>query len=118
MSLTYHQKLARVLDAMGGVYLVDDLLTRINDGRMQSFTCNNSWAITEVQDFPRGRKMQIVALVGDLADGEALHEKVMSYADEVNAGLVETHGRKGWLRHALEHGWRVKAKNFIYQKAL
>ena len=43
----YQQKLARVLDAMGGLYLVDDLLSAIAEDKMQSFAIGNSWAITQ-----------------------------------------------------------------------
>jgi hypothetical protein len=114
----YEQKLARVLDAMGGVYLVNDLLDRIGDGRMQSHVVGNTWAITEVQDFPRARKLHVVALVGDMADGEAMHAKVLDYASTVNAGLVSAYGRRGWLGLARAHGWRLIAKGNLYHKDL
>jgi hypothetical protein len=118
--MTYEQKLARVLDRMGSVYLVDDILTAINEGKMQSFVVNNSWAITQVQDLPRARQLQLVAMVGDLADLDPLHAKILNYADEVNAGLLSTHGRLGWLREgSFERlGWRLKAKSQLYQKEL
>jgi hypothetical protein len=112
----YHQKLARVLDCMGGLFTVNDILTAIAEARMQSFAVNNSWAITQVVDFPRARQLQIVAMVGDLADGEALHEKVLAYADDVNAGLVSALGRRGWIPEARAHGWRLKAKNYLYHR--
>jgi hypothetical protein len=114
----YHRKMARVLDRMGGLYTLNDILTAISEGRMQSFAENNSWAITQVNQFPRARTLQIVAMVGDLADGEALHGKVLSYAEDVNAGLVSTYGRMGWIPQALAHGWRLKAKNYLYHKEL
>ena len=118
--MTYEQKLARVLDRMGGVYLVDDILTAINDGKMQSFVVNNSWAITQVQDLPRARQLQLVAMVGDLDDLDPLHDKILNYADEVNAGLLSTHGRMGWLREGSYRrlGWRLKTRSQLYQKEL
>ena len=118
--MTYEQKLARVLDRMGGVYLVDDILTAINEGKMQSFAVNNSWAITQVQDLPRARQLQLIAMVGDLADLDPLHDKILNYADEVNAGLLSTHGRMGWLREgSFERlGWRLKAKSHLYQRTM
>lgn len=114
----YEQKLARVLDAMGGLYLLDDILTRIQDGRMQSHVVNNSWAVTEIGDFPRARKLNILAVVGDLSDHEALEAKVLSYADDVNAGLISAFGRRGWLPHAEALGWRLKSKSYLYHKDL
>jgi hypothetical protein len=95
--MTYHQKLARVLDRMGGVYLLDDIL-----------------------DLPRARQLQLIAMVGDLSDVDALHAKILEYADEVHAGLLSTHGRLGWLREGSfrQLGWRLKAKSQLYMKEL
>ena len=118
--MTYEQKLARVLDRMGGVYLLDDIRTAIAEGKMQSFVVNNSWAITQVQDLPRARQLQLIAMVGDLADLDPLHAKILNYADGVNAGLLSTHGRMGWLREgSFERlGWRLKAKSHLYQRIM
>jgi hypothetical protein len=114
--IAYEQKLARVLDAMGGLYTLDDILTRIADGRMQSHVVNNSWAVTELAVFPRARKLNILAVVGDRPDIEALERKVLDYADDVNAGLVSAYGRRGWIPQALALGWRVKAKSILFHK--
>jgi hypothetical protein len=116
----YHRKLARVLDRMGGLYTLNDILTAIAEGKMQSFVVNNSWAITEVQDFPRARQLQLLAMIGDLADLDALHAKILAYADEVNASLLSTHGRLGWLREGSfrRFGWRLKAKSHLYQREM
>jgi hypothetical protein len=116
--LSYQQKLARVLDRMGGVYLVDDILTRIADGKMQGHVINNSWMITEVHAFPRARQLSVVALVGDLEDGEALHAKAVAYAEDNGIGLISAYGRRGWMPNAIAHGWKLKAKNYLYHKEL
>lgn len=114
----YRQKLDRVLDRMGGLYLLDDILTRVNDGRMQSFSVNNSWAITELQQFPRARQLHVVALVGDIGDTAALNDKVLDYARAEGVGLVSTCGRRGWLAHGRALGWRLKSQSFLWQKEL
>jgi hypothetical protein len=116
----YEQKLARVLDRMGSTYLVSDILTAISEGKMQSFVEGNSWAITKIADFPRARQLELLAMVGDLADLDPLHAKILAYANEVNAGLLSTHGRLGWLREgSFERlGWRLKAKGHLYQREM
>ena len=114
----YHQRMERVLDRMGGLYTLNDLLTALGEGRMQSFVVNNSWAITQVNQFPRARVLQVIALVGDLADGDELHAKVLAYAVENNCGLISTYGRMGWMPNAKRHGWRVKAKNYLYHREM
>jgi hypothetical protein len=116
----YHKKLARVLERMGSTYLVSDILSAIATGKMQSFVVNNSWAITQVQDLPRARQLTLIAIVGDLADIDALHDKILKYADQANVSLLATHGRLGWLREGSfkRLGWRLKAKSQLYQKEL
>ena len=112
----YEQKMARVLDAMGGLYLVDDLKTAIAEDKMQGFVIGNSWAVTQVTQFPRAKRLQIIAAVGDMGDMVALHDRILEYAADINAGLVSTLGRRGWAPQAREHGWRLKAKNYLYQR--
>ena len=112
----YQQKLARVLDVMGGLYSLDDILTRISDGRMQSHVEGNSWAVTELGVFPRARKLNILAVVGDMPDVEILHDRILAYADDVNVGLVSAYGRRGWIPQARARGWRVKAKSILFHK--
>lgn len=114
----YHRKLARVLERMGGLYTLSDILARIADGRMQSFVENQSWAITEVQVFPRARQLTIVAYVGDLEDIDALQQRIFAFAGEIDVSLVAAHGRIGWAPHAAKRGWRLKARNYIYHKEL
>lgn len=112
----YHAKLARVLDAMGGLYTLDDILTAIGENRMQSFAVNNSWAITQVSQFPRVRRLQVVAAVGDLPDMAELHSRIFDYAKRNNVDLVSAYGRYGWTPTADDLGWRLKAKSYLYQK--
>lgn len=116
----YHRKLERVLDRMGGLYTLNDILTAIAEGKMQSFVEGNSWAITQVNQYPRARTLQLVAIVGHLEDIDALHAKILAYADEVNAGLLSTYGRLGWLREGsyARLGWRLKARSQLYQREM
>jgi hypothetical protein len=105
---------------MGGTYILSDILTAIAEGRMQSFVEGNSWAITKIADFPRARQLELIAYVGDLTDVDALHAKILAYADEVNAGLLSTYGRLGWLREGSYRrlGWRLRSRNQLYVKEL
>jgi hypothetical protein len=118
MMMGYPEKMGKVLDRMGGIYLVDDLLTAIGEGRMQSFAEGNSWAVTQVIQFPRARQLQIVAAVGDLADLDAMHDRVLDYARSEGIGLISTYGRRGWMSRALARGWKIKAKNILYHREL
>jgi len=115
--ISYPEKMRRILDRMGTYYL-DDLLALIEDGHMQSFVIGNSWAVTQIADFPRTRRLEVVAMVGDLHDGEAMHTEILGYAEQVGAKSISALGRVGWFQHAVEHGWRIKARNLLYVKDL
>jgi hypothetical protein len=112
----YHRRLARVLDRMGGLYTLNDILERIADGRMQSFAEGNSWLITEINLYPRARALDCLALVGDLRDGEALHDQALAFANRIDASLIRAYGRRGWIPQAKAHGWRLHTVNQVYHK--
>ena len=114
----YHRKLARVLDRMGGMYTLNDILTAIAEGRMQSFVQGDSWIVTQIQTFPRAKTLEVLAAIGDLDDLRILHDRIIAFAAEIGAGVIQAHGRKGWLPDAARRGWRVKARYFVYQKEL
>jgi hypothetical protein len=112
----YHRKLARVLDRMGGLYTLHDILDAIAAGRMQSFMEGDSWAITRVMDHPRGRSLEVFAVVGSIDDLRVLHDRLMTYAFEIGATVIKAYGRKGFLNDAQQRGWKVKARSFVYQR--
>jgi hypothetical protein len=114
----YHRKLARVLDRMGGLYTLNDILTAIAEHRMQSFVENNSWIITQVVPFPRAKVLEVFAAIGDLDDLRVLHDRILDFAAEIGAGVVRAYGRKGWLPDATLRGWRVSARYFVYTKEM
>jgi hypothetical protein len=112
----YHRKLARVLDRMGGLYTLNDILTAIGTGKMQSFAEGNSWAITQISSYPRTKVLEIIAVVGDIDELRILHDRIMVFAAEIGASVIQAYGRKGWITDAKQRGWRVKSRSFVYQK--
>ena len=114
----YHRKLERVLARMGGLYTLHDILDAIAAGKMQSFTHGDSWAITQIMDHPRGRCLEIFAVVGDLEEARELHDRVVDYGFEIGAKVIQAYGRRGWLSDAKQRGWKIKARAFVYQRAV
>jgi hypothetical protein len=114
----YHRRLARALDRMGGAYLVQDILAAIAAGRMQSFAEGDSWAVTQVVDYPRTRMLDILVALGDLEECRKLHDRVLQYARDNDIALVQAYGRRGWIDDAKSHGWRVKTTSYLYQREL
>jgi hypothetical protein len=114
----YHRKLDRVLERMGGLYAWRDIRERLDDGRMQSFAVNNSFAVTEIGVFPRTRVLDFILAVGDLADCRLIHDEVMRFADRLDIPVIRAHGRRGWINDARARGWRELTVNQVYVKEL
>jgi hypothetical protein len=114
----YHRKMSRALDRMGGLYHLNDIRTAIDEGRMQSFVENNSWAVTQVTTYPRARTLDVICTVGDLGDCRILHGRILEYAREIGLGLVVALGRRGWERDARQNGWKIKTTSYLYHKEL
>lgn len=114
----YHKKLARTLERMGGVYTVSDILAAIAAGRMQSFAEGDSWAITQVIQFPRARMLEILIALGDIEECRILHDRILQYARDNDISLIQAYGRRGWLADAESHGWKVRTTSYLYQREL
>lgn len=114
----YHAKLARVLERMGSLYTVQDLLAELAVGTMQSFVEGESWVITNIAIYPRAKALQIVAAVGDLDDVLAIHPRLVDLAEKEGASVIQAYGRKGWIKPALERGWKVKSRAYVFQRAV
>jgi len=112
----YHAKLQRVLDRMGNLYTVNDILTEIAQNKMQSWVEGESWALTRIALYPRAKVVEILAVVGKLDEARKLHDRILVFAAEVGAGVIQAYGRSGWMPDAQRRGWKVIAANYVYQK--
>ena len=106
----YLAKLERVLDRMGGLYTVSDILEATAARRMQSFVEGESIAITRVAIYPRAKAVEVLAVVGNIDDARVLHDRVLAFAANEGASVVLAYGRPGWADDARRRGWKVKAK--------
>lgn len=106
------QRLERMLEKMGGFYTVDDILSLIKEGRMQSFSNGLTWVVTQVHEFPRRKVVDIVFLIGDLKGAKELEADIDEFAKSIGATAVIATGRMGWLNRAFA-GWRPHSCNFI-----
>jgi hypothetical protein len=100
------------------LYNVNDILSAIAEGRMQSFAEGDSWAITQVADFPRARLLEILIALGDIDQCRILHDRILQYANDHDIGLIQAYGRRGWFGHPLTDGWKIRTKSFLYQREL
>jgi hypothetical protein len=110
------KKLERMLHQCGDLYTLDDLMERINDGRMQSFVQGNTWVITQVNEFPRRKVLEIVAVVGLISDAIQALPQLYEFANKISATLLmASNARDGWWSYA-QPGWRKIGS--VYAKEL
>jgi hypothetical protein len=112
----YHAKLKRVLVRMGGLYTLNDILSAIARNEMQSFVEGESWALTRIAQYPRAKVVEVLAVVGRIDEARVLHDRVLDFAMEVGATVIQAYGRRGWLPDARARGWKLKAQNYVYQR--
>lgn len=85
---------------------------------MQSFAEGDSWAVTQICNFPRAKVLEILVALGDLEACRKLHDRIIQFADEHDIGLVQAYGRRGWISDAKSHGWKVRTTSYLYQREL
>jgi vacuolar-type H+-ATPase subunit B/Vma2 len=100
---------------MGGLWLASDLVSDVIAGKKQMFCLNDSIAVTQISLYPRAKVLEVIVAVGDLDELRELHEKLLEFAAEVGATVVQAYGRRGWIPDAAKRGWKVKARSFTYQ---
>lgn len=102
---TLYFRLGEALREAGDCYSLNDILDGISAGHFQSFAVGDSWAVTQILDFPRRRVLEIFMAVGWLGDMFELEERVEQFARQEGCTLIRAYGRKGWNRFAKSRGW-------------
>lgn len=102
----------KMLAENGGFYEFADILDHIERGMMQSFVQGDTWVVTQINEFPRRKALEVVFVVGNLSDLAAAEEQVTKFAHEIGAELLMTAGRKGFNRKHLP-GWIPTSTNFV-----
>lgn len=98
------KKMERALHSAGDYYSFEDLMAHIESGHYQSFVQGNTWIITQVNEFPRRRELQIVWVIGDIDEAVEALPLLEEYAKKVKANRISAVGREGWWGFA-QPGW-------------
>jgi len=102
----------RMLELHGGFYTFEDILDLIKQGRMQSFVKGDTWVITQVNEFPRKKVLEIVFVIGDLDTLHELEPELEAYRASISADMMMATGRLGWINKHFD-GWKPISVNFI-----
>ena len=105
--------LARVLERMDSGRGLEDILTALQERKMQLWSVNNWQAacVTRLGSMPQWSALTVVYLAGDgLSEWfDDLMEVLESFANDHGCKYVEVVGRKGWKKVGARRGYREAA---------
>ena len=107
------KRMERALKAGNNLFTLDDIGEGLRSGHMQGHVEGNTWAITQVHDWPQRRSVNILVVVGNMADSLKLEEKITAWAKEKGADHITGVGRDGWWNFRTL-GW--KKQGVLYSK--
>lgn len=88
-----------------GCMAIADVQERVNDGRMQFWPGANAAAVTEVQEFPRVKFLNVFLAGGDLEEIKAMVPSFQSWGRYMGCTKLTATGREGWARALKSQGW-------------
>lgn len=102
MTHRFYEQAQRALKACGGLWELEDILSEISRGTMQSFVRENTWAVTQIHIFPRRKVLDLVFVVGEMKDLLPLEDEIVEFAKYVGCSLIVANGRRGWLKRRFD----------------
>ena len=93
----YHAKLKRTLDRRAVCTRSTTSSTHSHRSEMQSCVEGESLAITRIAIYPRGKVVEVLAVVGRHRRGARPARPVLIFAAEVGARVIQAFGRQGWM---------------------
>lgn len=100
------KKMAQALGHGDDLYTLDDIEDALLKGEMQGHVEGNTWAITQVQEFPRRKVVHILFVIGEMRDLPKLEGKIQVWARDLGATMLTAVGRDKWWVIRTP-GWRT-----------
>lgn len=101
-----------ILLEQGGFFALSDIIVAVKAGGMQSFALGESWAVTQICEFPRRRALDIVFMQGDLEELKSLEVQIVEFARKHGINYLMANGRRGFIKKAFP-GWRMASATFV-----
>jgi hypothetical protein len=99
------KKMERALRFNDYMLDLDDIQYGLDTGEMQGHVIGDTWAITQVHNWPRQKSVNILFVVGNLEEALKLEDKITTWAKEIGATVLTGIGRDGWWESRTP-GWR------------
>jgi hypothetical protein len=99
------KKMQRALKLANGVFNLDDIGDGLSKGTMQGHVVGDTWAITQVHQWPRRKSVNILVVVGNLDESLEMDSIITNWAKGIGADHLTFIGRDGWWKHRTT-GWK------------
>jgi hypothetical protein len=99
------KKMQRALKMANDTFDLNDIADGLRKGTMQGFVVGDTWAVTQVHQWPRRKSVNILVVVGNLDESLELETKITNWAKDIGADHITAIGRDGWWEHRT-HGWK------------
>jgi hypothetical protein len=109
------RKMHRLMRDGNHCYTLDDVMSQIDAGTMQSHTFDNTWVITQVHEFPQRKAVDLTFVVGHADEFLEGLPSLYDWTKSIGADLITGSGRDGWWSRRLP-GWRRMGS--LYSKDL
>ncbi len=97
----------RALAEGGSMFTLDDIDAQIASGMMQGHVEGDTWAVTQVHDWPHCRTVNILFVIGKTEEAMVLEQKLIEWAKGLGATKLTGIGRDGWWGHRSENWQKV-----------
>lgn len=102
-------RLQHALNIAGNLHTLEDILDAINAGKMQSFAEGDTWCVTQIEQYPRRKVLDIVYVVGDINEVDAGYRRIIDFACAQGCSIIRAYGRIGWSKFLRERGWEPQS---------
>lgn len=109
------EKMRRALKIGDDLFNLDDIEAGLKSGELQGHVEGDTWAITQVHQWPRKKAVNVLFVVGSLDNSLKMEEKVTQFAREQGATLLTAVGRGGWWQ-VRTPGWKIVGN--LYSKVI
>ena len=109
------KKVDRAIQLWDGLYTFDDIIALIKEGKMQSHVHGDTWIITQVNEFPQRKVLEITCVIGNMEEAVAALPEIYEYARSLGITRVTALGREGWWKFR-DAGWNKAG--IMYAKEL
>ena len=101
-------KIGKALRRSGSTHTLDDVVSALQSGQMQSFWSESAIVITEVVATPRRNFVSVFLVAGDLEGVMGLHDKVCDWALSNGYDFSRISVRPGFARLLQQRGWKKR----------